>query len=67
MNTETAADSKVKPGKLDRQIQARIGQQLRAMYDDVVEEGVPDRFTDLLKKLDSAASGAATANEQEKK
>jgi hypothetical protein len=37
---------------LDRGIQTRIGQQLRAMYDDVVKEGVPDRFADLLKRLD---------------
>ncbi len=35
---------KAKSGGLDRQIQAKIGQQLRAMYDDVVEQGVPDRF-----------------------
>ena len=30
----------------------RIGQQLRAMYNDVVAQGIPDRFTELLKKLD---------------
>lgn len=38
---------------LNREIQAKIGQQLRAMYDDVVQEGVPDRFADLLRRLDS--------------
>jgi hypothetical protein len=37
---------------LNREIQAKIGQQLRAIYDDVVQEGVPDRFADLLKQLD---------------
>ena len=37
---------------LDRNIQLRIGEGLRAMYDDVVREGVPDRFADLLKALD---------------
>lgn len=37
---------------LDRVVQSRIGQQLRAMYDDVVKEGVPDRFAELMKKLD---------------
>jgi hypothetical protein len=44
------------PGKnaaLGREIQAKIGQQLRAMYDNVVEEGVPDRFTDLLRQIDN--------------
>ena len=38
--------------KLSRDVQARLGQQLRAMYDDVVSQGVPDRFTELLNRLD---------------
>ena len=33
-----------KPGGLNAEIQSRIGHQLRAMYDDVVNQGVPDRF-----------------------
>lgn len=37
---------------LNREIQAKIGQQLRAMYDDVVQEGVPDHIAQLLKQLD---------------
>jgi hypothetical protein len=40
---------------LNREIQAKIGQQLRAIYDDVVQEGVPDRFAELLKQLDSTS------------
>jgi hypothetical protein len=44
------------PGKnqarLGRDIQAKIGQQLRAMYDDVLNQGVPDRFSELLNRLD---------------
>ncbi len=42
------------PGKggLNAEIQARIGHQLRAMYDDVVRQGVPDRFADMIRKLD---------------
>jgi hypothetical protein len=39
-------------GRLGRDVQAKIGTQLRAIYDDVVKEGVPDRFVDLLKRLD---------------
>ena len=39
-------------GRLGRDVQSKIGQQLRAMYDDVVSAGVPDRFTELLKQLD---------------
>jgi hypothetical protein len=40
-----------KPAKLSREVQARLGQQLRSMYDDVVNQGVPDRFTDLLNRI----------------
>jgi hypothetical protein len=46
-NRKTAA----KPAKLSREVQARLGQQLRAMYDDVVSQGVPDRFTELIKRI----------------
>jgi hypothetical protein len=38
--------------KLDRAIQARIGDQLRAMYTELLEQPVPDRFRELLDKLD---------------
>lgn len=41
-----------KPGGLNAEIQSRIGHQLRAMYDDVVRQGVPDRFAELIRKLD---------------
>ncbi len=42
-----------KPGGLNAEIQSRIGHQLRAMYDDVVRQGVPDRFAELIRKLDT--------------
>jgi hypothetical protein len=38
--------------RLGRDVQAKIGQQLRAIYDDVVQQGVPDRFSELLSRLD---------------
>ena len=41
-----------KHGSLSAEIQSRIGHQLRAMYDDVVRQGVPDRFAELIRKLD---------------
>ena len=37
---------------LSRDIQSKIGEQLRAQYDEVVNQGIPDRFADLLKRLD---------------
>lgn len=39
-------------GRLSREVQQKIGGQLRAMYDDVVKQGIPDRFTELLAQLD---------------
>jgi hypothetical protein len=53
---ETAAirnkKANAKPAKLSREVQARLGQQLRAMYDEVVNQGVPDRFAELLNRID---------------
>ncbi len=37
---------------LGRDVQAKIGQQLRTMFDEVVKQGVPDRFIDLLGRLE---------------
>jgi hypothetical protein len=53
METAETRDRKSdsKPAKLSREVQARLGQQLRSMYDDVVNQGVPDRFTDLLNRI----------------
>jgi hypothetical protein len=45
--------------RLGREVQARIGQQLRAMYDDVVKEGVPQRITDLVRRLSEQDDGTA--------
>jgi hypothetical protein len=53
-----------RPGGLNSEIQARIGHQLRAMYDDVVRQGVPDRFAELIRKLDDpSAEKPATKTE----
>ncbi len=46
--------SQGKQGALTAEIQSRIGHQLRAMYDDVVRQGVPDRFAELIRKLDAS-------------
>ena len=35
--------------------QRAIGRELRRMYDEVVQENVPDDFLDLLRKIDEAA------------
>ena len=48
----TEVNQRKNRGRLGRDVQSKIGQQLRAMYDDVVSAGVPDRFTEMLRQLD---------------
>ena len=43
--------------KIDRNTQGRIGDQLRAMYDDLVHQPVPDKFKDLLDRLEKGTAG----------
>jgi hypothetical protein len=43
-----------KPAKLSREVQARLGQQLRAMYDEVLNQGVPDRFKELVTRIEES-------------
>jgi hypothetical protein len=38
--------------KLGPDIKAKIGMQLRSIYGEVVDQGVPERFVQLLKRLD---------------
>jgi hypothetical protein len=40
--------------RLGSDLKAMIGQQLRAIYSDVVNQGVPDRFSEILCRLDQA-------------
>lgn len=50
---ESSLSDKLAPDpKLDRSTQTRIGDQLRAMYDELVHQPVPDRFRDLLSQLE---------------
>ena len=44
-------DPAEEPG-LDRAVQARIGDQLRAMYDTLMQQPIPDRLAELLDRLD---------------
>lgn len=39
-------------GSVGDEIQAHIGDRLKAYYDNVLTEPVPDRFLELLAKLD---------------
>jgi hypothetical protein len=55
-----------KQGGLNAEIQSRIGHQLRAMYDDVVRQGVPDRFAELIRKLDVPEASPQLGNAGDK-
>jgi hypothetical protein len=55
-----------KQGGLNPEIQSRIGHQLRAMYDDVVRQGVPDRFVELIRRLDGPEANAQVRDAGEK-
>jgi hypothetical protein len=45
--------------KLGPDIKAKIGQQLRIMYGEVVSQGVPDRFVEILRGFDDGDDAAA--------
>ena len=56
MHTEAAVRRAA--GRLSRDDQRRLGDILKRVYDDVVRQGVPDRFKDLLNELDGPAASA---------
>lgn len=47
---QTGSEARHSPG-LDRVIQAQIGDKLRAMYGELVEQPVPDRLASILERL----------------
>ena len=50
-----AAPGDPKAGTTD--VQAYIGRQLRAVYDDVVKQPIPERFLALMAQLDGKTPG----------
>jgi hypothetical protein len=50
----TDAQARKQGGRLSREDQRRLGDMLQRLYDDVVSQGVPDRFKDLLTELDES-------------
>ena len=61
-----AKPPKPSKGGLNSEIQSRIGHQLRALYDDVVRQGVPDRFAELIRQLDSQEAATRVAEGSKK-
>jgi hypothetical protein len=51
---QTDAPIRRAAGRLSREDQRRLGDILQRVYDDVIRQGIPDRFRDLLDELDDA-------------
>jgi hypothetical protein len=68
----TDAHARKAGGRLSREDQRRLGDILQRVYDDVIHQGVPDRFKDLLTELEQRGesvpgeSETATAQAQAK-
>src|SRR5258707_7492950 len=52
---QTDAPIRKAAGRLSREDQRRLGDILQRVYDDVIRQGVPERFRDLLDELDDAS------------
>ena len=56
--------SDMKPvAKLGTEVKAKIGQQLRDIYDDILKQGVPERFVEILRGLDDPTDDEGSKNE----
>ena len=64
---QTEINQRKPRGRLGRDVQSKIGQQLRAMYDGVVNEGVPDRFNEMLRQLDEQHAQQAVKAQPDQK
>jgi hypothetical protein len=42
------------PHRSHKSLEAEIGKTMRAMYNDLLEQPIPDRFVELLKQIDQA-------------
>ncbi len=49
------------------EISDQIGRQLRSVYNDILAQPVPDRFLDLLKKLDGPDTSLSTVSSVQQK
>jgi Anti-sigma factor NepR len=49
--------------RLGRDVIAAIGRELRATYADIIAEGVPERFAEILRRLDKSSREGANRDE----
>jgi hypothetical protein len=50
---------------IDRKIQGRIGEQLRAMHNDLLAQPIPQHLVDLLRKLDAPEGKGGGGSEEQ--
>ena len=61
---------RLKPGLSSRRphaFEAEIGKKMRAMYDDLMEQPLPDRFLELLNRIDQAQESQVQDQARENK
>ncbi|WP_342642682.1 NepR family anti-sigma factor [Rhodoligotrophos ferricapiens] len=46
---------------VDKKIQERLGRQLKALYEDVVKQPIPDRLLNLMAQLEAQKKGSDDA------
>jgi hypothetical protein len=51
---QTDVQTRKTRGRLSRHVQAKLGETLHAMFDEIVKEGVPDRFSKLLDEIEES-------------
>ena len=49
---QTDLQTRKRRGRLGRDVQTKLGKTLQAYFDDVIKEGVPVRFKDLLQQFE---------------
>jgi hypothetical protein len=59
--SQTPAQTQAPPAQpLEADVQAHLGRQLRAVYDEMASQPVPDRFIQLLDALERKQRNSAT-------
>jgi hypothetical protein len=53
-------DQSIPAPALGPDVMAAIGQKLRGMYAEIIAEGVPERFAEILRRLDQPISERET-------
>jgi hypothetical protein len=50
--------------EMDTELQAHIGRHLKAAYEDILDQDVPDRFLQLLQALETSEKGDGGSDPQ---